>query len=67
MTVITTSNTGKAARNLLKIRLIKLQKLEEKNQISKEKKNLRSWEDKLEKESNKIRISEEELKIINAS
>ena len=45
----------KKNKELEKIRLIKLQKIEEKNQILRERKDLRSWEERLSKESNKIR------------
>ena len=52
----------KKQRELEKIRLIKLQKLEEKNQILKERKDLKSWEERLNKESNKIKIYEDDLR-----
>ena len=46
-----------------KIKAIKLQKLEERNSYQKEKKELKLWEDRLNKESSKIRLNEEELRI----
>ena len=52
----------KKNRELEKVKVIKLQKLEEKNQILKERKDLKSWQDRLNKESNKIKINEEDLK-----
>ena len=46
-----------------KIRAIKLQKLEDRNLLLKEKKDLKVWEDKLLKESNKLKVTENEIKI----
>ena len=46
----------KKNQKLKKIKEIKLKKLQENNQIIKEKKELRIWEDKLKKEENKIKI-----------
>ena len=66
---LTTKSIGKAFANykknkeLQKIKLIKLQKLEEKNEILKERKDLKNWEEKLNKESNKIKMNEEDFKI----
>ncbi len=51
----------KKNKELEKIKIIKLQKLEEKNEILKEKKDLKVWEERLTKESNKIKLIEEEL------
>ena len=53
----------KKNKELSKIKAIKLQKLEEKNQFLKERKDLKLWEERLNKESNKIRLNEEELRI----
>ena len=53
----------KKNKELEKIRIIKLQKLEEKNQVLKDRKNLKNWEERLNKESNKIKINEDELRI----
>ena len=66
---ITTKSITKALTNykknkeLEKIRIIKFQKLEEKNQILKDRKELKNWEERLIKDSNKIKLIEEELKI----
>ncbi len=66
---LTTNSISSAFSNYKKnkeleiIREIKLHKLREKNQIQKERKELRNWEERLNKESNKIRLSDEELKI----
>ena len=46
-----------------KIKAIKLHKLEEKNQVFKEKKELKIWEDRLNKESNKIKLIDDELRV----
>ena len=46
-----------------KIKEIKLKKLQENNNIIKEKKELKTWEERLKKEDNKIKAKEEELKI----
>ena len=46
-----------------KIRAIKLQKLEERTSLLKEKKDLKAWEDKLIKESNKLKVSEDEVRL----
>ena len=53
----------KKNKELEKIRIIKLQQIEEKNLILKERKELKSFEERLNKESTKIRLNEEELKI----
>ena len=53
----------KKNKELEKIKIIKLQKLEEKNQILKERKDLKIWEERLIKESNRIKINEDELRI----
>ena len=52
----------KKNKELEKIKNIKLQKLEEKNKIIKEKKELKIWEDRLNKESNKIKFNEDALR-----
>ena len=46
-----------------KIKAIKLQKLEERNSFFKEKKELKIWEDKLIKENNKLKATEDEIKL----
>ena len=46
----------KKNKELEKIKTIKLQKLEEKNQILKERKDLKIWEERLIKESNRIKL-----------
>ena len=53
----------KKNKELEKIRVIKLQKIEEKNEILKERKDLKIWEERLNKESNKIKLHEEELRL----
>ena len=53
------------SKELEKIKIIKLQKLKEKNQILKEKKDLRTLEEKLIKESNKIKEGENKDEISN--
>ena len=53
----------KKNKELEKIRIIKLQKIEEKNEILKERKDLKIWEERLNKESNKIKLHEEELRL----
>ncbi len=65
--------SSKSLRNVLsnykkkqeqkKIKEIKLKKLAENNQILKDRKELRLWEERLSKESHKLRIKEDELKI----
>ena len=52
----------KKNKELNKIRLIKLQKLEDKNQILKERKELKIWEERLGKESNKIKFKRGRVK-----
>ena len=49
----------KKKKELDKIKEIRLQKLEEKNQIIKDRKDLKAWEERLNKESNKIKFSDE--------
>ena len=53
----------KKNKELNKIKSIKLEKLREKNQILKERKDLKIWEEKLIRESNKIKLNEEEIKL----
>ena len=53
----------KKSKELEKIKIIKLQKLEEKNKILKERKDLKIWEDRLIKESNRRKQNENELRI----
>ena len=66
---LTTKSIGSAIssykrnKELEKIRKLKFQKLEEKNQFLRERKALKNWEERLCKESDKIKINEEELKI----
>lgn len=52
----------KKNKELKRIKDIKLQKLSDKNQILKEKKDLKIWEEKISKESRKIKLYEEEIK-----
>ena len=40
-----------------------MEKLQEKNQILKERKDLKIWEERLIKESNKLKFGEDELKL----
>ena len=47
----------KKNKELNKIKAIKLEKLKEKNQILKERKDLKVWEERLIKESNKLKFS----------
>ena len=62
---LTTSSLSSALSNYKKkkeqekIKAIKLQKLEERNSYQKEKRELKLWEDRLNKESSKIRSNEE--------
>ena len=56
-------NNYKKNQEKKKIKEIKLKKLAENTQIIKDRKELRSWEEKLTKESNKLKIKEEELKL----
>ncbi len=53
----------KKNKELEKIKTIKLQKLEEKSQILKERKDLKIWEERLIKESNRIKLNEDELRL----
>ena len=68
---LTTSSLSSALSNYKKkkeqekIKAIKLQKLEERNSYQKEKKELKLWEDRLNKESSKIRSNEEELRTVS--
>ena len=52
----------KKRQELNKIKEIKLKKLQENNEIIREKKELRIFEEKLKKEDTKLRFKEEELK-----
>ena len=52
----------KKNKELNKIKAIKLQKLEERNSFLKERKELKAWEERLNKESNKIKLNEDELR-----
>ena len=66
---LTTSSLSKAFikykknQEIKKIKEIKLKKLEENNQILKEKKELKVWEEKLQKENSKLKFKEDELKL----
>ena len=65
LTTISLSNVilnYKKNKELKKIKDIKLQKLSDKNQILKEKKDLKIWEEKISKESRKIKLYEDEIK-----
>ena len=53
----------KKNKELNKIKAIKLEKLKEKNQILKERKDLKVWEERLIKESNRLKFSEDELRL----
>ena len=53
----------KKKQELKKIKDIKLKKLQENNDLIKEKKELRIWEEKLKKEESKLKQKEEELRI----
>ena len=53
----------KKNKELDKIKAIKLEKLQEKNQILKERKDLKIWEERLIKESNKLKFNEDELRL----
>ena len=53
----------KKNKELNKIKAIKLEKLQEKNQILKERKDLKVWEERLIKESNKLKFTEDELRL----
>ena len=53
----------KKKQELKKIKEIKLKKLQENNNLIKEKKELKILEDKLKKEDNKLRLKEDELRI----
>ena len=53
----------KKNKEINKIKAIKLEKLKEKNQILKERKDLKVWEERLIKESNKLKFSEDELRL----
>ena len=55
-------STYQKNKEINKIKAIKLEKLKEKNQIIKERKELKIWEEKLIKESNKLKLNEEEIK-----
>ena len=46
-----------------KIKEIKLKKLQESNDLFKEKKELKAWDEKLKKEDNKLRLKEDELRL----
>ena len=54
-------NNYKKNKEQKKIREIKLKKLAENNQLIKDRKELRSWEERLSKENTKIKFKEEEL------
>ena len=49
----------KKNKELNKIKAIKLEKLKEKNQILKDRKELKAWEERLVKESNKLKQNED--------
>ena len=53
----------KKNKELNKLKAIKLEKLKEKNQILKERKDLKVWEERLVKESNKLKFNEDELRL----
>ena len=53
----------KKRKELEKIKITKLQKIEDKNQILRERKDLKNWEERLSKESAKIRLNEEDLRL----
>ena len=56
-------NNFKKNQEQKKLKEIKLKKLAENNQIIKDRKELRSWEERLSKESIKLKLREEELKL----
>ena len=53
----------KKNQEIKKIKEIKLKKLQENNELIREKKELKIWEEKLKKEDNKLRSKEEELRL----
>ena len=53
----------KKNQEIKKIKEIKLKKLQENNDLLKEKKELKIWEEKLKKEDSKLRFKEDELKV----
>ena len=53
----------KKNQKIKKIKEIKLKKLQEKNDLFKEKKELKIWEEKLKKEDNKLRSKENDLEL----
>ena len=53
----------KKNQELKKIKEIKLKKLQENNELLREKKEIKIWEEKLKKEDNKLKLKEDELKI----
>ena len=53
----------KKKQELKKVKEIKLKKLQENNDLIKEKKELKIWEDKLKKEDIKLKQKEDELRI----
>ena len=57
--ISTAFNSYKKSQEQKKIREIKLKKLQENNQILKERKELKNLEEKIDKENHKLRLKEE--------